>query len=351
MKILLAERINSANQYVEELAKAYQAAGHEVIFDVQNFLFSSFLPDVVHIQWPEAIYKWRHKLKATEAKDLIRERLEFYTDKGVPIVYTAHNLLPHGTVSDLDQEIYELVMSYVDVVIHHGSRSIELLKDRFQFKATVKHVIAPHGPYVAEQVAEGAARKSFQLPKDRMVYLNFGRIRPNKGFDFTNAVFRKFAGQEPFLFTIGPKLMSRKERIISKLKDKIPGINQGRTKDSLTVLRDISHDEISYIFSATDVVFMGHLEGLNSGVLAQAISQGKPVVYPDLGNFREQAEGWEWQRVYEPGNVDSAAKAIREMNQRITEMKAQGMAPSNALWLEKNSWGHHVNQVLEAVSA
>lgn len=348
MKVLLVERINKANQYIEELAKAYQLAGHEVIFDVQNFLYSNLLPDVVHIHWPEAIYKWRHQLKGDDAKTLIEKRLAYYQENGVPIVYTAHNLLPHGSENNLDRDIYAMVAKYADVVIHHGNKSISLLKTHFDFKPEVRHLVAPHGPYIAEPVKAGEARKSFKLPGDRIIYLNFGRIRPNKGYDFTRSVFQKFTTELPFLFTIGPKSLSRKERIIAKVKDKLPRMNQ--EKNSLTLFREIKHEEISHIFSVADVVFLGHLDGLNSGVLAQAISHSKPVVFPDLGNFTEQAEHWEFKATYKPGDKASAIEAIKSMNMRISELKSSGTQPSNQEWLEKNDWSLYVKTVLDATS-
>jgi len=55
LTVLIVERINDANEYTKLLAEAYKTAGLSVIFDVQNFLYSNHVPDIVHVQWPEVI--------------------------------------------------------------------------------------------------------------------------------------------------------------------------------------------------------------------------------------------------------------------------------------------------------
>ncbi|NNL99371.1 MAG: hypothetical protein HKO62_01385, partial [Gammaproteobacteria bacterium] len=151
MNILLVERINDANEYIELLAEAYEANGHTVVLDVQNFLFSSYVPDVVHLHWPEAIYRWRHRLPLDETTiTLIEDRLRWYRERGAVIVYTAHNLLPHSAESaDFARQIYSRMLTHVDIVLHHGTASIPLLKTELPECAGADHIVAPHGPYKA----------------------------------------------------------------------------------------------------------------------------------------------------------------------------------------------------------
>ena len=55
----------NTNEYVELLADAYIRQNIQVIFEEQNFLFSNFVPDIVHIQWPESIYRWKQLIPMT----------------------------------------------------------------------------------------------------------------------------------------------------------------------------------------------------------------------------------------------------------------------------------------------
>jgi hypothetical protein len=46
------------NSNVESLMEAYKKAGHNVICGERNFFYSNFIPDLLHIQWPEKLYTW-----------------------------------------------------------------------------------------------------------------------------------------------------------------------------------------------------------------------------------------------------------------------------------------------------
>ncbi|NCC55976.1 MAG: hypothetical protein EOM11_10970, partial [Erysipelotrichia bacterium] len=127
MKVLICTSYKMTNQYVELLADAYQQAGVEVVFGAENFLYANFKPDFVHIQWPEAIYKWRVALpKTKESINLIRSRLLWYRERKIPIIYTMHNILPHDLVSDHENQIFKTIAENADVVVHHGKESINI---------------------------------------------------------------------------------------------------------------------------------------------------------------------------------------------------------------------------------
>ena len=59
MRILLVEN-PSENGYIESLINAYKELGHEVYCGVYNFYHSNVIPDIIHIHWPESLYKWNH---------------------------------------------------------------------------------------------------------------------------------------------------------------------------------------------------------------------------------------------------------------------------------------------------
>ena len=358
--VLLCERINEANQYVEMLANAYQSFGIDVVFDVQNFLYSNFLPDFVHIQWPESIYRWRHKIPENdEGINFVVDRLSRFKRFNIPIVYTAHNNFPHENVTEFDKRIYNLIIKFSDVIVHHGKASIGMISKEVKDEKKRINIICPHGPYPFIEKDSEKARKIYNIPSSRFSYLNFGRQRQNKGGDFIRNVFKKYNCKTACLFTIGPK--KHRNRIFSKYL-KIPvsvtsslersyfrtsAFFQGKKR---TFYRTVVQDEIPFIISACDVMVLGHQEGLNSGLLALAASYGKPVVFPDIGNFCEQVEDWPWHECYQVGNIQSAVNALQRM-----EEKLKGLAPGvvkfdNSKWLVSNSWEKHINRISEAVN-
>ena len=359
--VLLCERLNKANQYTEMLCDAYQKRGISVILDVQNFLFSDFIPEFVHIQWPEAIYAWRHHIPKDESSvRFINDRLRFYKEVNVPIVYTAHNLLPHTNSNSFDEDVYRLIVSLSDVIVHHGSFSVEKIKEVFPEGKTATHIVCPHGPYPYAAANVENSRKRYHLPGGKFIYLNFGRQRQNKGGEFTRSVFHAWNNPGACLFTIGPTSLAetnaplfgeKRAKLLMKAKTGYCNAKSIYAQREKRYYRSIPEPEIKNIVAASDVFFLGHLDGLNSGILALAASFGKPVVFPDLGNFREQMEHWPWHEHYEVGNVPSAVSALDRMQRRIADIPVGTLLFDNQTWKQENSWAKHVEKIYEAVAA
>lgn len=361
MKILLCANIGKTNQYIEEISKAYQKQGHDVIFGSKNFFFSNFIPDIVHIQWPEALYRWNYKSKnKIKIIKLIEERLLFYSKNKIPIVYTVHNIIPHENVSDFDKNIFNIIASQSNIIIHHGKKSITLAKKVYPKCKKAKHIIAPHGPYPFVKKDSLSARKHYNIPMNKYVLLNFGLQRSYKGPAFINSVHKK-SKTNTFLFTIGPPkvdfyIKNKWISFIIKFYKKIIIPYWKKTfsflfKNKKTILREVPNDEIPIIMAAIDIVFLGHKKGLNSGLLALAASYGKPVIFPNIGNFKNQLDGWDWFETYDPGNTDSAIKALKKIYKRI---KNNNSVPgqvtfNNNNWLKNNSWDNHVKIIVESI--
>ena len=107
----------------------------------------------------------------------------------------------------------------------------------------------------------------------------------------------------------------------------------------------VKTQDIGYYFAAADLLLLSHKEGLTSGILPMAATYCKPVVYPDIGNFQEQIEGWIGES-YQCGNIGSALIALDKIVRRMDE----GLDMDNKLWLAKNSWDEHVKRILSAVA-
>lgn len=328
------------NEYIELLANAYMRQGVNVLFEEQNFLFSNFLPDVIHIQWPESLYRWK-KLITMDARglEIVAKKLQWYTDNSVKIVYTVHNLEPHDDAEDFDYKIYSLLLDYANIVVHHGKNSIELLKQKYPETINSKHIIAPHGSYsIQKQPARNVARKKYALPEDAIICTNFGLQRSYKGRDFNVEVFKDLKDKNICYFAVGALVgntksfeISQKELCNRQLYEKVP------------------YREIPYIMAATDVFFLGHSSGLNSGLITLAISYSKPIVFPNIGNFEEQAMGWEYYEMYDSQDIKSAKAAMKRIFTKIGSQK-RSVRVDNQSWLLKNSWDRHVTTILNELS-
>ncbi|MFW6053006.1 MAG: hypothetical protein ACOC8I_03755, partial [Desulfosalsimonas sp.] len=288
---------------------------------------------------------------------IVESRLRRFATHNIPIVYTAHNLLPHDTQSELDRKIYKIILQHANIIVHHGECSISLIKQHFPDCANASHIVCPHGPYTYEPKNDFQSRNLYGLPHSKYVFLNFGRQRPYKGYDFTVKVFKKWNRKDVFLFTRGPKTTFHndfhkafgvfKQKYIEPVRAKIAS---RVWRASGSIQSPVEQSEISSVIAASDVFFLGHQDGLNSGILSLAASYGKPVVFPDLGNFAEQLSGWPWTESYSPRNVDSAIKALQRMKDRIDQYPPGEIRFDNKGWLDKNSWNKHVLTILKTVN-
>ncbi len=357
MNILLLENISRTNQYIAQLSKAYQKKGHCVILGSDNFFYSNFIPDFVHIQWPESLYLWNNTVKNKKTIFLFEKRLRFYSENNVPVVYTIHNILPHDNPSLFDEKIFYIVSKFTNIFVHHGEKSIYLIKERYPFSKKSKHIVCPHGPYPYIKKDSSIAKKFYNLPENKIIYLNFGLQRPYKNSSFTTSVFKNLPSNN-FLFTIGPQMFcSNKEESLKfffgKLNDKILSPYYRKTtnpfsKNKKAFLREVKNVEIPQIMAATDAFFLGHKSGLNSGLLPLAASYKKPVVFPDIGNFKEQLIEWPWKKCYTPNDIASARKAVCNISSSIIENKNIRHF-DNKKWLVENSWEKHVSNIIVEV--
>jgi len=322
----------NTNEYIKYVADAYMKNGIQVIFEEQNFMFSNFIPDIVHIQWPEALYRWKNLFTQDDnGLEKQKNRLIWYKKNKSKIVYTVHNLLPHDNANEFDKKVYEIILGYADIIAHHGKSSINIIKEYYPNTKKSKHIIAPHGPYKVENLPlKVKARKKYDLPNDKIVFTNFGLQRAYKGQEFSYNVFKKINDNNICFFSIG-KLVGEKLNI--DLSD---------TKTFIKYkYQSVPNDEVKYIISATDVFFLGHKSGLNSGLISLAISYKKPIIFPDIGNFKEQAKGWELYETYEVNNLKSAQFAINNIQKKLNIEK------DNNKWLQINSWDKHVKNILQ----
>ncbi|MEW6552568.1 MAG: hypothetical protein AB1389_10620 [Campylobacterota bacterium] len=323
------------NEYVELLADEYMKKGIQVIFEEQNFLYSNFIPDIIHIQWPESIYRWKKLLQMdTEGLKLLENRINWYKQNKTKIVYTVHNLQPHDNCETFDLEVYGVFLRNADIIVHHGKNSIKLIQDKYKETINSKHIVAPHGSYPVQKLIEkNIAQKKYAIPDNKIIFTNFGLQRSYKGGDFNLEVFKALNYKDICYFCAGMLVGDTKPFEIDQ--------DELCTRQ---LYKKISPEELKDIISATDVFFLGHSSGLNSGLIHLAISYSKPIIFPDIGNFKEQADGFEFFETYEVANVESSIRAINRMLKKLEQNKNKIF--NNLEWLNKNSWENHVNMIL-----
>ncbi|PNW26867.1 glycosyltransferase family protein [Formosa algae] len=342
MKVLITH-YSPINPYCILLGNAYIQNGHEVLYGVYNFYDSNIVPDILHIQWPESLYKWQVNLKLPEEENRLVNRLEWYKSQGTKIVHTIHNIEPHELENDYESKLYELIIDYSDVLIHHGANSIDLINNKYPKARHKKSIVAHHGHYLNDYkyISKIEARQALNIPIDKLIILNFGLQRGYKNQNFLRSVFDELKIDNKILLNAGFKHLAKVSLVRQFLSNIKTKLIKPKENNIINHYKHIPQVEVPIYFNAADVVFLGHGKGLNSGVLAMSATYSKPVVFPDIGNFKEQVDGWIGES-FEVNNVNSALKALN----KITKQVQSNSDFDNTDWLKNNSWDNHVKTIL-----
>ena len=167
MKILIAYTASgtSDNPFVRLLADGIRACGYEVVCSVEEFRSNAADYDIVHLQWPEELFRW--KAPAPADVDTLEQQLQTLKNNGIPLIYTRHNTLPHHG-NPLVAEAYGLVERYADAIVHLGDCSLREFTaahpDSEQLQVVIPHHIY-EGLYDMD-ITRDAGRRAIADPRD-----------------------------------------------------------------------------------------------------------------------------------------------------------------------------------------
>lgn len=207
----------------------------------------------------------------------------------VPVVYTAHNVLPHEN-GRIDTVLKQLVYTAVDGILIHSRYIQRKLLDAFRVDAA-KTCVIPHGNfslYVPDEPIEGAsARQQLGLGPEDRVLLFFGYIRPYKGLELLIDAFTTAAARDPHLkLVIAGK--PQNEQLAEQYAQQIQATSvAGRI---LFHDRFIPFEEVALYFTAADLVVLPYKAIDHSGIMHLAYSFGKPIICTPVGDFPEVIE-------------------------------------------------------------
>ena len=257
-------------------------------------------------------------------------------------------VLHFSTNRELDKKIFNLVIEYTDIISHHCTESVTLFANLYPEAKSKVNIINHHGDYLIDfkQLSKEKARSKLNIPIEKFVILNFGSQQAYKGWEFIEQAFISCNVDSKYLLTAG-NFYYRDLSFLKKLIMEIKNDNKVKHnyKDKKYIFRTINNDEIPILFSASDIVFLGHKKGLVSGILAMAATYSKPILFPEIGCFKEQIKDWT-SLGFEPGNINQASNAIKDI---YIKLQNNMINLDNSVWLEKNSWKRHVELILNSI--
>ena len=211
-------------------------------------------------------------------------QLLLYRLLGAKIVWVFHNRLPHDMKPDsrAAENMKWLAdrCSIIWILSRHSRRYIPN-RERNQRKS----VYIPHIMYQSRkgQVSSDEIRLKYGVSKQDFVFLIFGLIRPYKNIEGGIEAFRKLKLPGAKLIIAGNPVNSSYAREIKKLCE--------GSQDIILDLQYISNVLLDGLLGISDVVVLPYHDGssMNSGVMIQAFSNGKPVISPDICMARDFA--------------------------------------------------------------
>ena len=330
MKILLASDLKTGNPVIDGLYHRLRQyadiqASAKYFWDTN----SDIPPDIIHIQWPEQLFGWQ-PVDKKDLKKLINQ-LKFWKSMGSKIVVTRHNVFPH-TLNELYRELYYIIYSYSDAVIHYSNASIDnfhTIYDPKEIHPIHKMIFHPMYSDIENSSDRKSARNYLGISENKKVILIFGQVRDEKERQFALNVFTGLDTDNKLL--LAPKwygAVSKRtpvEWLFSRLKIFLdrPG------KEFKLSQYFIPEEEIQMYMNASDIVFIPRFEVLNSGVQLLAYSFNKIVVGPSAGSIGE-ISALSDNPSFEVANVSDAILKVKE-GLKLSEKKI-----SNYSFVKKN---------------
>lgn len=323
MKILIVYKASglSDNPFVRLLADGIRACGFEVVCSAEEFWNNAAAYDIVHLQWPEELFGWRYP--SPDEVESFRQQLRMLRERGIPVVYTRHNTLPHKGDDHLC-EAYRLIGEYADAVVHLGDYSLRQFRTKYPDSRQL-HVVIPHHIYegiYGPGITRAEARQRLGIPAGSFVVLAFGAFRHDFERKLAWRAFRRL--QVPGKFLLAPRLCPYTlcgshrrgvKRFVTRLLYYTAHAAERLFRSRITSARELIPDtDLPAYFTAADVVFIQRTDILNSGNVPQAFTFSRVVAGPAAGNIGEMltATGNPVFDAADPASVDRAlAEAAR----------------------------------------
>jgi len=229
-------------------------------------------PDLVHIQHEFGLYG---ELDGIAVLELIY-RLK---STGTPVIATFH------TVNEKSEFRKALIIKTMcrelDGIIVHEQEHADILRTAFDINQS-KISLIPHGAREMNPIPD--AKKKLNL-EGRKVILLAGYFRPTKCFDRIVDLFPQIVKKVPDAWLV----LSGKLRVLEYSEYRamlFEKINNSPAIDRIEVFRgQFPQKTFDTILSAADIVVLPYTAGAQSGIMAHAMTFGKPVVTSNLPAF------------------------------------------------------------------
>ena len=270
--------------------------------------------------------------------------------RGVRLVWSAHNLMPHEPYHpDLAERLYRQVVALSHAVIAFSSPVADDLVARY---GQPRHLaVIPHGHTIGQRgpkPAQAEARARLNLPAKAFIYLCLGTWRPYKGLEDAIAAFAQLTvgarhavpALSSILIIAGQPKVPGYAALLQAMADQVPGVRliPGRVPD----------EAMASYWAAADVAVFAYRRLTHSGALLEAMSYGLPVIAPDVPAVRELVREGETGFLFAPGDTASLRAAMQRA-QAHPALATLGQAALDCV--RQFNWEAIASQTLEVYRA
>lgn len=292
-------------------------------------------PVVVHIQWltnPERDRQWVDMLHVM----------------GVPVVLTAHNILPHDAPSE-KRETWAKLYEATDAIIVHYQRGLDELEELGIDRG--KASVIPLGNFSAIQAltkGRGDAETRRNLVRERLgfssvtpIVLSFGFMRPYKGLQYLLAAFAMVLRALPEARLI---LAGRAPDGFADVQAEIDRLGLG--EKTLAFPTYLTLQDSADLFEACDVVALPYVEASQSAVVQLAYAYSRPVVATRVGGIPEAVIAGQTGSLVAPRDSYGLAEAVLALLRDREECARLGMQ-ARQFALDQFAWEPIARQTIQ----
>jgi glycosyltransferase involved in cell wall biosynthesis len=287
----------------------------------------SQIPLVMHLHWTTPVLHNIHdRDKAQAAADAYIKQLKSAKAKGISIVWTIHNELPHDSVfEDMDMDLQQRVLELCDAVHIMSERTEELCAAWFAGAPTEK-ICVPHPSYhgaYPDYIGRADARMQLGISPGETVFLLFGAIKPYKGLIECAEAIDVLAQERPVRLIVAGQP--------DKAAETARFLESASTNPAIITHADfIGEQDVQVFFRAADISVLPYRRTLNSGSLALALSFGLPVVMPqDSGSLPLLDPSF--SVIFDGANPAGLQAGLREAMDRLCTPQARSAAEQAGL--------------------
>ena len=333
-RVLMMPDYRKDNPYQSLLSKSLELEGVDVVFPAgYRRVFPLWRAvrlnrpiDVLHLHWCEPFAKGRNWFERAFYWIKLLTDLCLVRFSGVRVVWTLHNVLPHECSHPKMETFFRSrLLRLVSQVIVHGEQS---RKDAMAMLhcPSEKMNVAPHGNYrdvYPKATTEMRDRARAGIPDDQRVFLFFGYMRKYKGIERLLRVWTALSPTNASLWLAGPCFDETYEASLRSEASKIKNVRID--------CGFIADQDVTKMISGADFVVLPFEKVQTSGSTILALSFGKPVIAPRIGEIPETL-GEASDLIFEPGSDCALSEAIQKgLRADIDDLAKKSISACNRL--------------------